>query len=89
MSSPLIETLVENAKYMPQEDDASGSGQPSKCEVECQPQQAALVACMNSIRDDRENNRSDTDDNGNANACLAPSVAAWTECCTLANANGN
>jgi hypothetical protein len=79
----LIETLVENTKYMP-DASGSGSGQPSKCEVECQSPQAALVACMDSIREARDDNRPDTD--GNVNACLAPSVAAWTECCTLANA---
>lgn len=81
----LIETLVENTKYMP-DADGGGTGQPSKCEVECQLPQAALVACMDSIRQAKEKSGSDTDANGNVNACLAPSVSAWTECCTLANA---
>jgi len=84
MSSSVIETLVENAKYMPQE-EGDGNGQASACETQCQPQQAALVACMNSIRDSKESGSS-VDEN-ETNACLAPSIAAWTGCCSEAEAS--
>jgi hypothetical protein len=84
----LIETLVENTKYMP-DADGDGTGQPSKCEVECQLPQAALVACMDSIREAKEREGFDTDSDGNVNACLGPSVSAWTECCAAANAKAD
>lgn len=78
----MIETLVENAKYMPQDGDDGANNGPSVCEVECKSQQASLVSCMNAIRDAEEN---DTSGTKGSNVCLAPSVAAWTECCALAN----
>ena len=81
----MIETLVENAKYMPQNGQDASSG-PSLCEVECKSQQANLLSCMNIIRDARESNPSSEAVAKNANACLAPSVASWTECCAKANA---
>ena len=74
--------------------------EPSACEKRCQSQQTALAACMNAIRDAREDeaNRSPASrdfhdgeevDIGKVDtSCLAPSVAAWTECCTRAN-NGS
>mmetsp|Transcript_6003 Transcript_6003/g.8908 ORF Transcript_6003/g.8908 Transcript_6003/m.8908 type:complete len:86 (-) Transcript_6003:231-488(-) len=77
--SSIIETLVENAKYMPQGDE----NEPSACEVKCQTQQSALVDCMNSIRDKQESGSAE--DNKHPNACLAPSVASWTACCSAAN----
>lgn len=83
MDSSVIQTLVENAKYMPQnndnDNDSSESG--SACESKCQTQQAGIVSCMSSIRDAREKGN----DSNDTNACLAPSVAAWTECCARAN----
>lgn len=69
----MIETLVENAKYI-QQDELNG---PSACEIECKDQQAALVACMETIRSNPEESAPKT--------CLAPVVAAWTECCAKAN----
>jgi hypothetical protein len=69
----MIETLVENAKYIQQEE---GTG-PSACEIKCKDEQAALVTCMESIR-------SNPDESG-PKTCLAPVVAAWTECCAKAN----
>ena len=83
MSSPMIETLVENSKYINQGQEADG---PSACETQCKSQQDALISCMDSIRDAKENGSS-TDEK--ANACLAPSVASWTACCSKANGHAS
>lgn len=69
----MIETLVENAKYI-QQDEVTG---PSACEIKCKDEQAALVSCMDSIRSHPDESAPKT--------CLAPVVAAWTECCAKAN----
>ena len=82
--SPLIDTLVENSKYMPQNDDTSSK--PTKCETECELQQAALVKCMNFIRDTKETDAAASSNSSADNSCLGPSISAWTECCTKASA---
>lgn len=78
-----METLVENAKYV--ETNQSSS----KCELECKPQQSELVSCMASIQNAREQ-AADGDlsekEIKEMNSCLAPAVAAWTACCSKANA---
>jgi hypothetical protein len=86
-SSPpsLIDTLVENAKYMPSPEDANAGKEPSACELKCQAQQAALVSCMETIRQQNEESDSSSAKSNDANKCLAPSVAAWTDCCSKAN----
>jgi hypothetical protein len=66
----LMGQFVENAKYMPQE----GDKEVSACQLECKEQQTAVVACVDSIREE-----------GKTSACLAPAVQAWTKCCTEAN----
>lgn len=67
----LLENLVENAKFMPQEGDDGTA--PSPCQLQCTLQQQTLVSCVGSIRE------------GGDNTCLAPAVSAWTKCCTEAN----
>jgi hypothetical protein len=84
-TTPLVDTLVENAKYMPQAND--NNGQPSKCETECQSQQTSLVTCMNLIRDAKEKVNDTSSNNNDVNPCLGPSIAAWTDCCTKASEN--
>lgn len=80
-SPSIIDTLVDNAKYIPDAVDARNEKGLSPCEVKCKEQQAALVACMESIRQLSEDLKKTS-----ANPeCLAPSVAAWTECCSKAN----
>ena len=82
MIPSLTETLIENAKYIPNVDEGDTRKEPSACEIECQAQQSALVACMEVIRDQNQDQPSQSSGNSH---CLAPSVAAWTECCTKAN----
>lgn len=90
-------TLRENAKYVfsssaSQLQDPDGSSSHSLCEVKCQQQQAALVDCMNSLRQEADQSRPTSSDvvvtkeHGQMNkSCLSSSVAAWTECCSKAN----
>jgi hypothetical protein len=89
-TSSLISTLVENAKYMPDDADDTKTKEPSACELQCQVQQASLVACMQSIRQQNETSSSigSSSDNTN-NQCLAPSIADWTDCCSKANNGQN
>ena len=74
MSGPeapgLMSTLVENARYI---GDASSNEKPSACQLECVPQQSALVACVESIR-----GSGDT-------SCMAAAVQQWSKCCADAN----
>mmetsp|Transcript_4089 Transcript_4089/g.7850 ORF Transcript_4089/g.7850 Transcript_4089/m.7850 type:complete len:90 (+) Transcript_4089:4447-4716(+) len=83
------DNLRNNAKYVY---SSTGSSSQSLCEVKCQEQQAALVGCMNSLRQQaEESNLSGVvtkDDDGMKNSCLSSSVAAWTECCSKANLHG-
>lgn len=80
-SSPsLIETLIENSKYI----SSNEVNEPSACETRCQTQQAALVSCMESIRQQQHHNNEESPA-GERNKCLSPAVAAWTECCANAN----
>lgn len=85
-TSVMMETLVENAKYMPSQQQ-KGDAQPSACELKCQTQQAALVSCMKSIRQSQSQSQPSLEGSvdTNAKACLAPSIAAWTDCCAKAN----
>lgn len=79
----LFDTLVENAKYMPADEVNNGNPQKeesSACELKCKEQQAALVSCMESIRQGNEENQQSVN-----KQCLLPSVAAWTDCCSKAN----
>lgn len=70
--------------------------EPSACEAQCQSQQDALTACMNSIRNAREmvfqqqesGNDASSDISKVDTSCLAPSVASWTDCCSKANNGG-
>ena len=76
---------------------ADNSKEQSPCEAQCQAQQAALTACMTSIRDAREMAFHQTKDDSDESpvdiskidtSCLAPSIASWTECCSKANNGG-
>ena len=78
-SPSIIDTLIDNAKYIP-DPEAAGEGGTSACEVKCREQQAALVSCMESIRQQNEDSTSTT-----KSKCLAPAVSSWTECCAKAN----
>ena len=82
MIPSLTETLIENAKYIPTVDEGGTKKEPNSCEIECQAQQSALVACMKTIGNQNEESPNQTSVN---TQCLAPSVAAWTECCTHVN----
>lgn len=75
-----METLVENAKYVETHQSSS------KCELECKPQQSELVSCMASIQNAREQAADGDLNEKEMNSCLAPAVAAWTACCSKANA---
>lgn len=82
----LIETLLDNANYMPSHDNDAKNKEPSACEIKCQVQQAALVKCMASIQLQNEHtDDASKEDQRVDNSCLAPAVAAWTDCCTKAN----
>jgi hypothetical protein len=67
--SPLMDLLAQNASFMPKD----GSEKQSACQLQCMPQQQALVACVESIRE-----------SGNK-SCLHNAVHVWTKCCTEAN----
>ena len=61
---------------------------PSACETKCRSQQEALAACVTAIRDARESApgaENETSSDPIETACLAPRIAAWTECCSKAN----
>lgn len=91
-SSGLMDMLVAgNAQIM----DARES---SACEEQCRTEQAAIVACIDSIRSAREshegnitgtsNTADDSESAGHTSGkveCMAPAVAAWTKCCSDAN----
>lgn len=80
-SSDLMGTLMANATYM---NSPQSSDQHSRCMTQCRAQEAALVACVESIRDaGRDESKSA------GNACLGPAVMAWTECCATANNSDN
>jgi hypothetical protein len=82
LPSSTIETLVENAQYMPQGPHDTATATPSPCEIHCQPQQTALVSCMNAIRDAKEQGGHGDGGEKGVNSCLMTTVAAWTECCS-------
>ena len=83
-SSPsLIETLTDDSNHITSDDVRTQTDEPSTCEIECQLQQAALVTCMESIRQHQQSDEESS--NGNINKCLGPAVASWTECCANAN----
>lgn len=91
MESPspsLMETLKTNAQYIPTDN------KPSKCEEMCRLEQAALVSCVNSIRDASVSPQQDHHPNEASqtssidrkdSSCLRPVVASWTDCCTRVN----
>ena len=94
-------TMNDNASEPQQQQQQQEQQEPSACELRCRSQQATLAACVNSIRDAREEEEetvtaettppSESASNTGAGirgvdtSCLAPSVAAWTECCSGAN----
>lgn len=78
-----IGDLLQNADFVSSLHDNEKDGKPSACEVKCSSQQTALVACMDIIRQQSET--SDAKSNRAVNACLSPSVTAWTECCSKAS----
>ena len=85
-TSSLIGTLIENAKYMPDDADDTKTKEPSACELQCQVQQTSLVSCMQSIRQQNEVSSSNGSSSDNTSKqCLAPSIADWTDCCSKAN----
>jgi len=66
---------------------------PSACETMCRSQQEALAACVTAIRYAGEaapgaENEDETSSDVIETACLAPRIAAWTECCSNANNGG-
>ena len=77
----LMDTLVSNAKYMPQNIESDRS-KPSACELNCKTEQLAIKDCVTSIQGLREGKPQSPKD---AQSCLAPAVSAWTKCCQDAN----
>ena len=87
-SPSLMETLMTNAQYIPTDN------KPSKCEEKCQLEQAALISCVNSIRDasvlpqyDHDSDKASQSNSTDVkdSSCLRPVVASWTDCCTKVN----
>mmetsp|Transcript_11710 Transcript_11710/g.11225 ORF Transcript_11710/g.11225 Transcript_11710/m.11225 type:complete len:92 (+) Transcript_11710:105-380(+) len=84
----LIQTLTDNAKYMPHGDDNNSSTSP--CEVKCVGEQEMVISCVNSIREASEisgnsSNHENTINNKKTHSCLPDVVLAWTRCCSEAN----
>ena len=86
-------TLVANAQIVRGDNSSSSSA----CERQCRNEQAAIVACIDGIREARASvdasasNMTDPLDLAHSSGkveCLAPVVAAWTKCCSDAN-NGS
>ena len=71
-NSSLMETLVENAKYMPSADSSDHKGKPSACEKQSESQQAGIVAYLNSIHSSESRN-SDLEQQRRYKSVLSPS----------------
>mmetsp|Transcript_17900 Transcript_17900/g.26809 ORF Transcript_17900/g.26809 Transcript_17900/m.26809 type:complete len:93 (-) Transcript_17900:467-745(-) len=89
MNSPpsLIETLVDKSNDLSPHGAIDETKEPSACELKCQAEQAALVSCMESLRQQqqRQNQNEEGSSIGSGNQCLGPAVTSWTECCASAN----
>lgn len=87
-----MEMLAANAQVVGAAKPGDASN--SQCAKQCQSQQAAIVSCIDSIRDARESNsaapteESDPTHAAGKVGCLPPVVAAWTKCCSDANNDG-
>ena len=77
MSSSLMDSLVQNTKYITRNGD---NEQQSACELKCRSEQQALVSCVDFIRSEKNHGYSSS-----PQSCLAPAVSAWTKCCSEAN----
>ena len=95
-SNALMEMLAANAQVVGAAKPGDASN--SQCAKQCQSQQAAIVACIDSIRAARESSsgaaaaaaeESDPTHTAGKVDCLAPVVAAWTKCCSDANNDGD
>lgn len=85
MDSPtpsIMETLIDNAKYMPQNVE-SDSSKPSACELKCEAEQLAIKDCVTSLQELTEEGKPHS--SKGAKSCLTSAVSAWTKCCQEAN----
>ena len=92
----LMEMLAANSQVVGAAKPGDASN--SQCAKQCQSQQAAIVACIDSIRAARESSSgaaaaTAAEESGPTHTagkvdCLAPAVAAWTKCCSDANNDG-
>uniref|UniRef100_A0A6V2GA40 Ubiquinol-cytochrome C reductase hinge domain-containing protein n=2 Tax=Ditylum brightwellii TaxID=49249 RepID=A0A6V2GA40_9STRA len=74
-------------------DEQDSSDPKTSCAVQCHMEQERLVSCMDSIRAARLNENGTEEkeleepNSMTESSCLAPAIAAWTQCCTEANKN--